>query len=314
MSTHDKDGLARLLGGFSLALGTPQVLAPGVVNRAIGVADDAESRSWQRGVGLRELSAAGGIFTQRRPVEWVCARVAGDVMDVALLAAALRRKGVRRDRTLAALAAVAGIATLDALEAVRLSRAGEPREQREGLQPGSRAPAPKVKAAITVQASPDEAYAFWRELENLPGFMAHLESVQSKGDGRSRWTAKGPAGRSITWDAEVVEERPGELIAWRSVEGADVPNAGSVRFRPAPADQGTEILLELDYTPPGGKLGTAVAKLLGEEPQTQVNDDLRRLKQVMETGEVVRSEGTPEGAFARRLVRQRPAQPIGSPS
>ena len=139
--------------------------------------------------------------------------------------------------------------------------------------------------------------------------MAHLESVQVS-DGRSHWKAAGPAGRTIEWDAEVTDDRPGELIAWRSLPGADVPNSGTVRFTDAPRGQGTEVRLELQYKPPGGVAGATLAKLFGEEPKIQARDDLRRFKQMIETGLVVRSEGSPEGPLARRMLKQRPAQPL----
>lgn len=166
-----------------------------------------------------------------------------------------------------------------------------------------------VRAAVTVRRSPEEVYAFWRDVENLSRFTAHLEAVRAAGERLSHWTAKAPAGRTVEWDAEIVEDRPGELIAWRSCEGAQVDNSGTVRFAPAPGERGTEVHVDMTYAPPGGPVGQIVAKLFGEEPQQQVRNDLRRLKQVLETGTVVRSEGTPEGPVTRRMLTQRPAQP-----
>ena len=166
----------------------------------------------------------------------------------------------------------------------------------------------QVKAAITVRRPVADIYAFWREFQNLPSFMYHLVSVEPRGEGRSRWQAKAPIGK-VKWDAEVVLDRPNELISWRSLPGARVMNSGTVRFETAPADQGTEIVLEMSYDPPGGAVGATLAKLVGEEPRQQVKDDLRRFKQVMETGEVVRSDGSPEGQAARRHLKQRPARP-----
>jgi uncharacterized membrane protein len=122
---------------------------------------------------------------------------------------------------------------------------------------------------------------------------------------RSRWTAIAPMGRTVSWEAEIVEDRPNELISWRSMEGADVANAGTVRFVAAPAGQGTEVRITLDYTPPLGEVGTAVALLAGEDPRQQLQEDMLRLKNVLEVGEVVRSEGTVDGA----TLRQHPAQP-----
>jgi len=148
-----------------------------------------------------------------------------------------------------------------------------------------------VRQSITVQKTPQEAYAFYRRLENLPRFMWHLEAVVEEGD-RSRWRAKGPMGTSVEWEAEIVEDRPGECIAWRSLPGADVDNRGRVVFRAAPGGQGSEICVELSYDPPAGSIGTSIAKLFGREPSQQVSADLRRLKQVLETGEVLHSDAT----------------------
>jgi uncharacterized membrane protein len=151
-------------------------------------------------------------------------------------------------------------------------------------------------------------------LENLPRFMYHLEHVELIGGGRSHWVAKGPAGRSVEWDAELVEDRPGELIAWRSVgRDDDVRNSGVVRFVAAPGERGTEVRVELDYDPPGGKAGAMFAKLLGEEPGEQVADDLRRLKQVLEVGEIVRSAASDEG-IGQSIGSQRAARPSGRES
>jgi uncharacterized membrane protein len=165
-----------------------------------------------------------------------------------------------------------------------------------------------VKAAVTVRRARPEVYAFWRDFENFPRFMIHLESIQPTGDRHSHWVATAPAGRTVEWDAELVDEREDELIAWRSLPGADVDNEGAVRFIDAPGDRGTEIHVELRYDAPAGRAGDLIAKLFGEQPEQQVKDDLRRAKQVLETGEVVRSDGSPDGINARRQVRQRPAQ------
>jgi uncharacterized membrane protein len=169
----------------------------------------------------------------------------------------------------------------------------------------------EARTAVTVKRPVEEVYRFWRDLSNLPSFMIHLASVEPTGNGRSHWTANAPAGRTVEWDAEVVEDKPNERIAWRSLEGSQVENSGSVTFTPAPGGGGTEVRVELRYDPPGGALGKVVAKLFGEEPQQQITDDLRRLKQVLETGEVVRSEGSPEGARTLRLLKQRPGQAAG---
>jgi uncharacterized membrane protein len=168
----------------------------------------------------------------------------------------------------------------------------------------------ELRASTTVGKDPQEVYAFWRQLERLPTFMAHVDDVTTSGDGRSHWTVSAPFGKTVEWDAETTDDVPGERIGWRSVEGADVKNAGSVVFTPAPGDRGTEVRVTIRYEMPGGKLGELVAKFFGEDPHQQLDDDLRRFKQVIETGEVVRSDGAPGGKRAGKEFPQRPAQPL----
>jgi uncharacterized membrane protein len=143
----------------------------------------------------------------------------------------------------------------------------------------------KVEKRVVVNRPVEEVYAFWRNFENLPRFMDHLESVTVLDETRSHWVAKAPAGTRVEWDASIHNEIENELIAWRSLEGADINHAGSVHFMPA-GQGGTDVRVVLSYEPPAGKVGVALAKLLGEEPSQQVEDDLRRFKQVMEATEV----------------------------
>ncbi|GIE78546.1 hypothetical protein Aph02nite_44960 [Actinoplanes philippinensis] len=168
----------------------------------------------------------------------------------------------------------------------------------------------ELTATTTIRKPASEVYAYWRDLENLPTFMAHVEQVRTTGSRTSHWSAAAPFGKNVTWDAEILDEDPGEKIAWRSTGNADVPNAGTVRFLPAPDGVSTEVHVVLIYDIPGGVIGKAVAKYFGEEPHQQLDDDLRRLKQVLETGEVVRSDGAPWGKRARKEFPQRPAQPL----
>lgn len=156
----------------------------------------------------------------------------------------------------------------------------------------------KVEKSVTINQSPEKLYRFWHNFENLPRFMNHLEAVHVTGQNRSHWVAKAPAGTTVEWDAEVYNEKEGELIAWRSLEGADVDNAGSVRFEADPAGRGTIVRVALKYDPPGGTIGKIVAKLFGEAPDQQVEEDLRRFKQLMEAGETPTTEGQPSGRSA----------------
>lgn len=152
----------------------------------------------------------------------------------------------------------------------------------------------KVERSVVVNRPVHEVYQFWRNFENLPRFMDHLESVTVLDETRSHWVAKAPAGTRVEWDAAIHNEIDNELIAWRSLPGSDVNHAGSVHFTPA-LQGGTEVRVVLSYEPPAGKLGAAVAKLLGEEPSQQVEDDLRRFKQVMEALEVQGNSRNPAG-------------------
>jgi uncharacterized membrane protein len=140
-----------------------------------------------------------------------------------------------------------------------------------------------VRTNIRINRAPHDVFRFWRNLSNLPQFMDHLVDVRELDATRSRWTAKGPAGTSVTWDAEIIHEIDGELIGWRSLSNADVATAGSVRFLPAPGG-GTDVVVKLQYDPPAGAVGSWVASLFGEEPSQQIRSDLNRLKWVLESG------------------------------
>ena len=144
----------------------------------------------------------------------------------------------------------------------------------------------RVERTVTILRSPDELYARWHDLARLPELMAHLESVTPLDEKRSRWVARGPGGTRVVWEAEITADEPGRLIAWRSVAGSDLENAGSVRFTPAPGGRGTEVKVLLSYELPAGRLGEAAVTLLGESGDHGVREDLRRFKQRMETGEV----------------------------
>lgn len=153
----------------------------------------------------------------------------------------------------------------------------------------------RVDRSITIDKPREEVYRFWRNLENLPKFMKHVEHVEQLDRDRSRWTVCAPAGRRVSWEAVIHNESPNERVAWRSLPGADVDHAGSVWFMDAPAGQGTEVKVELQYNPPAGMIGAAIASLWGEEPGQQIEEDLRRLKQYLETGEVKSTQSQSRG-------------------
>jgi uncharacterized membrane protein len=145
-----------------------------------------------------------------------------------------------------------------------------------------------------------ELYRYWRDFENLPRIMRHLKSVKKVDEKKSHWVVDAPMGRTVEWDAEIINDEPGSVIAWRSLAGAGVDNAGSVRFVPAPGNRGTEVRVNIDYIPPAGQVGAFVARLFGKNPKQEIQEDLRRFKQMMEAGEAPTTEGQPRGENCRR--------------
>ncbi|MBC8141018.1 MAG: SRPBCC family protein [Armatimonadetes bacterium] len=157
----------------------------------------------------------------------------------------------------------------------------------------------KIVKAMTIQKPASELYTFWRNFENLPVFMKHLEAVTVTDETHSSWTAKAPFGQTVSWDAEILSDEPNKRIVWRSLEHADIPNTGTVRFEELSAGRGTAVTVSLEYNPPLGMVGAVVAKMFGEEPGTQVHDSLRRFKELMETGELPTIQGQPNGVLGR---------------
>jgi uncharacterized membrane protein len=284
--------LAKGLGWFSIGLGLAELLAPRAIANISGV--PKRRTGLIRLYGLREIASGIAIFSQKKPAAGVWSRVAGDALDLASLGAAATSPNANRGRIAFATANVLAVTTLDVICAKQLSNG------KQGIH---------AKASCIVNRQPDEVYAFWRNFENLPRFMRHLESVKDLGDDRSHWVAKGPAGMKVEWDATIVAEDPGKVITWRSLENSDVDNAGAVRFEHAPGGRGTIVRVNLEYNPIGGVIGAGIAKLFGEEPQQQLDDDLRRFKQVMEVGEVVVSDAT---LFGTGYMEQRPARPASA--
>jgi uncharacterized membrane protein len=285
--------LARALGWFSLALGFAEAAMPREVGQLAGVRNHSRLI---RLLGAREIATGIGILRNRRiepgPV-W--ARVAGDLIDLALLGSASREYRTNQRRLSVATAAVAGVTLLDVMCAQQLSQSAS-KESSGELD---------LHKAITVNRPADELYRFWRQLENLPRFMKHLESVTMTGDETSHWVAIGPAGARVEWDARIVEDRPGEVISWRSLENADVQTSGEVRFEKRPNGRGTIVRVLMHYRPPAGAVGSAVAKIFGESPESQVGEDLRRFKQFIETGEIPTTRGQPSGrrSTTRSILR-----------
>jgi uncharacterized membrane protein len=291
--------VARGLGWFSIGLGVAELLAPSLIGRLCG--GRGRHTGLIRLYGMREIASGLMIFSGgRRPIQGVWSRVAGDAMDLATLAAAAASPRTNRSGVVFAATNVMAVTAVDLMCAQELSR-----EAGQLTADG----ATRVKRSITLNRPVEEVYAFWRDFENMPRFMYHLESVRVFGPTRSHWVAKGPGEKRIAWDSQVTEDRPNELIAWHTLPGSDVENGGTVTFERKPGGRGTIVRVTLEYRPPGGMAGRAVANLMNRAPEQQVSDDLRRFKQILETGEIVRSDGSPDGSGQ---VLQHPAQPMAS--
>ncbi len=163
-----------------------------------------------------------------------------------------------------------------------------------------------VEEAFLINKPQQELYDFWRNFENLPRIMTHLESVQVLEDGRSRWRAKAPriAGGSVEWEAKTTRDEPGQVIAWRSLPGSDIDTTGEIRFQKALGDRGTDVHVFMRYIPPAGRIGHWMATLVGQDPERLIRDDLRNFKRIMEAGEVITTEGQPHGACTGRRRRK----------
>jgi uncharacterized membrane protein len=275
--------LARALGWFSVGLGVAEMLAPRTLGNFIGIRGQV---GLLRGLGFREVAHGVAILSKPNTAPLLWARVAGDALDIALLGRALVSKRHESDRVAAALMAVIGVTILDAAAARQLAQANANAPTRRGWA------ATRMTKTVTVNRPRVEVYRFWRNLENLPRFMTHLESVRVIDERRSHWRVKGPVGRAVEWESEITDDRANERIAWRSRDGADVANRGSVEFRDAPGERGTEVCVDLEYEMPGGSAAATMASLVGEAPSQKLSADLRALKAVLEAGEIPRADSS----------------------
>jgi uncharacterized membrane protein len=217
-------------------------------------------------------------------------------MDFVALAASAAASGANGRRVAVSMAAVGAVCALDVYSSRSLAEA-EAKVPRHDTD------------TIAVNRPVEELYGYWRDFQNLPRIMPHIESVQPLGEDVFHWVALGPAGTRLEWDSEVIDDKPNERLAWRSLEGSDVFNAGSVRFDPAPSGLGTYVTVELLYEPPAGRITDTVAKLFGRDAGQQVRADLHAFKMLMETGESAATAGQPS-ANAGAL---RSAQPFRTP-
>jgi uncharacterized membrane protein len=175
-----------------------------------------------------------------------------------------------------------------------LSTAKDPKPAAAGVDPIASDDDELVGRTVSINRSPQDLYEFWRDFRNLPLFMENIHSVEVFDERTSHWVVAAPAGATVEWDSTITEDVPGELIAWRSNEDASVPNSGRIEFVDSGIGRGTRVTATLVYDPPAGGLGKLVAKLFQREPNIQARRDLRRFKQLMETGEIATSRNTLE--------------------
>lgn len=275
----DGAGSARGLGWFSIGLGLAEVLAPKAIAKTVGA---RQHDKLIRAYGMREIATGIGILANPQPAGWLWMRVAGDALDLASLRRIVKARRRGRGKALFGIASVAGVTLLDISCAARLSKESRGTSAR------------RAEANMVVDRPPEECYQFWANFENLPRFMSYLQSVTRTTDGRSHWVAGEPGASRIEWDAEVADNVPNQRISWRSIDGSRIWHSGSVEFEPAPAGRGTVVRVQMNYGHPFQSLGP-LAKLIGKDPQQIIQKELRRFKQVMETGEVLTTEGQPSG-------------------
>ncbi len=283
-------GLGNALGWLSVGLGLAAVLAPRPLVRAVGLDGSTRAQRVMRALGARELVTGTGLLMRPQQTGWLWARVAGDALDLGLLSAANRRTGSRR--IVIASALVAGITVLDLLAA-----SDRQRRTQAGLQTGPQAVpgAIQVRRSLLINRSPEDCYRFWRDFGNFPNFMQHVDDVQMIDATRSRWKVRAPLGRHVEWTAELSSDVPSQQLGWRTLPDAEVEHAGIVHFAPGVGGRGTRVQVDFSYVAPLGKAGARLAQLFGEEPSQQVADDLRRFRQLIETGEIPTTIGQPAG-------------------
>ncbi len=233
-------------------------------------------------MGLRELTLGAGILTARTPAPWLAARTAGDIVDLGAIALAGASEDAQTGRLVAAGAAVAAITVLDALTTRKAVRARGSNGAR-GI------------ASVLINRPPEECYRTWRDLERLPSFLKHVKSIRVIGERRSHWIVEAPPGNQISWDAEITDDVPNELIAWRSIDGGAVTTSGRVRFEGVRGGRGTIVRVLMNYELP---LGSEMLQALlpgRHDPGGIVRRELLGFKQLIETGEISTTEGQPSG-------------------
>jgi uncharacterized membrane protein len=269
--------VTQALGWISVGVGVAKIAAPRWFSGAIGTKPRPTTT---RLMGAGSLIAGMGILSNPRPSGWLWARAGGNALAMACLAQS------NNGRASAALGAVAGTTVLDVLCAKKTAEIARSNFGNE---------ASRLFAAVIINRSPEECYRYWRDIEKLPTFLSHLKSVRVMGEKQSHWVSSMPHGKDIEWDAEITEDTPNELLSWRSLPGADVPNSGSVRFERAHGGRGTMVRVRMQYELPARIGASLVSAVVGRDPGLRVRKDLMRFKQLLETGEIATTEGQPAG-------------------
>jgi uncharacterized membrane protein len=280
------DRLAKFLGWFSVGLGITEVVFPKTLAKAIGA---PKRPMLTRLMGLREITAGVGILNTPQPAAWVKARVWGDAIDLAMLMRSYGSDDSGALRLTGATAMVAGVAALDVICAKELSQ-GPAAVMESASTPG----AVYAEASFAINKSPEECYRFWRNPENLPRFMKYLESVRVTGERTSHWSVK-LGNRTAQWNSEITSDTPNEEIAWQSTPGSTIETSGSVRFEPRLSGPGAIVRVAMQYTPPGGQLMSLINPLMETVSEHQLREDLRHLKNLMESGEIATTTGQSSG-------------------
>ena len=287
---HSAADLGIALGWLGVGIGLAEFLMPRTVARASGM---DEHTHVLRAFGLRGLVSGTGLLVRPHKPGWLWLRVVGDVLDLGFLALSRKRDCDRR--AVLASALVAGVTMLDLLAALdnqRLAHAGQ----------RSESGAIRLRRSLTINRSPEACYRFWRDFENFPSFMQHVDEVRLLDATRSRWRVHAPSGRQFAWNTEIVSDVPAQQLGWHTLPDAEIEHAGVVRFAPGTGGRGTRIEIDLSYRAALGKDGAPLGQLFDEAPSQQVDQDLRRFKQLIETGEIATTRGQPAG---RRRLRGR---------
>jgi uncharacterized membrane protein len=273
--------LARALGWVSLGIGFSELLLPRRLGNAIGV---NAPPGLLRALGLREIASGVSILARQRPGPGALQmRVAGDAIDLGLLAAAWLAPRSERARLASATAAVVGVTALDVLASRRLSAA-----------PGAVNPL-ELRASVAIQRSPAELYAFWRDLRNLPRVLSHVQAVEVRESGQCHLRGRGALGEALQWDVQIGADVPTEYFAWQTVPGSTLNASGRIAFEALGTDRGTRLSVMLKFEPTAATLIKPLARMLGDVPSQRLKSELRHFKQWIETGEIATTQGQPSG-------------------